>query len=85
MELIKEISPDILTVIGGPHTTFMPYETLKDAPYLDVAVMGEGEETIVDLADHSTLNNQNIADIKGIVYRDSENKNTDNRKKTTYR
>ncbi len=40
LELIKEISPDTLTVIGGPHTTFMPYETLKDAPYLDAGCNG---------------------------------------------
>jgi anaerobic magnesium-protoporphyrin IX monomethyl ester cyclase len=72
LELIKEISPDTLTVIGGPHTTFMPYETFKDAEYLDVAVMGEGEETIVELAEYATLNNQNLNDVKGIVYRDSD-------------
>ena len=71
LEQIKNISPDILTVIGGPHTTFMPYETLKDAEYLDAVVMGEGEETIVELADHSTENIGNIENIKGIVYRDS--------------
>ena len=73
LEPIKNISPDILTVIGGPHTTFMPYETLKDSENLDVVVMGEGEETIVELADHITKNNQNIDDIKGIVYRDTNN------------
>ena len=73
LEPIKNISPDILTVIGGPHTTFMPYETMKDSENLDVVVMGEGEETIVELADNLTKNNQNIDDIKGIVYRDSNN------------
>ena len=71
LELIKKNVPEVLTVIGGPHTTFMPYETLKDSEYLDVVVMGEGEETMVELTDHSIKNNQNIADIKGIVYRDS--------------
>jgi anaerobic magnesium-protoporphyrin IX monomethyl ester cyclase len=71
LELIKENLSEVLTVIGGPHTTFLPYETLKDSEYLDVVVMGEGEETIVELADLSTQNNQNINDIKGIVYRDS--------------
>jgi anaerobic magnesium-protoporphyrin IX monomethyl ester cyclase len=71
LELIKKNVPEVLTVIGGPHTTFLPYETLKDSEYLDVVVMGEGEETMVELTDHSIMNNQNIGDIKGIVYRDS--------------
>ncbi len=79
LEQIKNILPNVLTVIGGPHTTFMPYETLKDSEYLDAVVMGEGEETIVELADHKTKNNQNIDDIKGIVYRDS----SDGKLKTT--
>ncbi len=79
LEQIKKLLPDILTVIGGPHTTFMPYETLKDAEYLDVVVMGEGEETIVELADYIMKNNRPLDDIKGIVYRDS----SDGRIKTT--
>jgi anaerobic magnesium-protoporphyrin IX monomethyl ester cyclase len=79
LEQIKNILPNVLTVIGGPHTTFMPYETLKDSEYLDAVVMCEGEETIVELADHKTKNNQNIDDIKGIVYRDS----SDGKLKTT--
>ena len=74
LEKIKDILPNVLTVIGGPHTTFMPYETLKGAKDLDVVVMGEGEETIVELADYMTKNNQDINDIKGIVYRDSNGK-----------
>jgi anaerobic magnesium-protoporphyrin IX monomethyl ester cyclase len=73
LEQLKKILPDVLTVIGGPHTTFMPYETLKGSKYLDVVVMGEGEETIVELADHAAKNNRDIEDIKGIVYRDSTN------------
>ena len=73
LEQIKKILPNVLTVIGGPHTTFLPYETLKGSKYLDVVVMGEGEETIVELADHATKNYHDINDIKGIVYRDSTN------------
>ena len=73
LEKIKKISPNVLTVIGGPHTTFMPYETLKGSKYLDVVVMGEGEETIVELADHAIKNNPDINDIRGIVYRDPTN------------
>ncbi len=70
LELIKNILPESLTVIGGPHTTFMPYETLKNSDNLDVVVIGEGEETMVDLTNHATQNIEDINDVKGIVYRD---------------
>src|SRR5664280_1895149 len=75
VELIKNILPNSLTVIGGPHTTFMPSETLKSSKNLDIVVIGEGEETIVDLANHSTERIQDLEDVEGIVYRDLKNGN----------
>ena len=75
LELIKNILPESLTVIGGPHTTFMPYETSKNSDNLDVVVIGEGEETMVDLADHATQNIEDINDVNGIVYRDLKDGN----------
>ncbi|MGZ7135121.1 MAG: B12-binding domain-containing radical SAM protein, partial [Methanobacterium sp.] len=74
VELVKNILPDSLTVIGGPHTTFMPFETLKSSEALDVVVMGEGEETIVDLANHATENKE-LGEVSGIVYRDLKSGN----------
>ncbi len=82
LDHIKKVLPDSLTVIGGPHTTFMPYETLKDTENLDVVVIGEGEETMVDLTNLTTQNHENIDEVKGIVYRDLKDgklKTTQNR------
>ena len=75
VELVKNILPNSLTVMGGPHTTFMPSETLKSSKNLDVVVMGEGEETMVDLANHSTENSHGLDEVKGIVYRDLKSEN----------
>lgn len=47
---IKKLLPNILTVIGGPHATFLPIKTLRECPELDVVVIGEGEETFKELA-----------------------------------
>ncbi len=47
-ELAKEISEDIITVAGGAHPTVMPELVLSDKN-VDYIVIGEGEETIVDL------------------------------------
>jgi len=70
---IKKSFPDILTVIGGPHTTFRPIEALKEENGLDVVVIGEGEETIVEIVENYIKNMDNnyetfLGDIKGIAY-----------------
>ena len=75
VELIKNVLPDSITVIGGPHTTFMPFETLKEAENLDVVVVGEGEETLVELANQATESIPKLDEVKGIIYRDLKNGN----------
>lgn len=76
LKSIKEVLPNVLTVIGGPHTTFIPLETLKSCPSLDVAVIGEGEETMVELTDKFCDENYGkLEEVKGIVYRDPTNGN----------
>lgn len=46
----KEVDPAIVTMIGGPHPTFMYEEMLKDPSNpADFVIRGESEETLVDL------------------------------------
>ena len=40
----------ITTVIGGPHITFVPQETMERGRSVDIAVIGEGEDTMIDIA-----------------------------------
>ncbi|MGZ7043134.1 MAG: B12-binding domain-containing radical SAM protein [Methanobacterium sp.] len=69
----KSLLPNILTVIGGPHPTFMPVETLKEEDSLDTVVMGEGEETIVDVVTNFEKNGLNyLSEVRGISYRDND-------------
>ena len=75
VDLVKDLLPDSLTVLGGSHVTFMPLETLKSSENLDAVVMGEGEETIVDFANHSYHGKNDLEDVNGIVYRDLESGN----------
>jgi radical SAM superfamily enzyme YgiQ (UPF0313 family) len=42
-----------MIIAGGEHVTALPEESLRDCPALDVIVLGEGEETIVDIATRS--------------------------------
>ena len=46
---VKRLRPEAVTVVGGPHVTFCAAETLAACPALDVVVIGEGEETVVEL------------------------------------
>lgn len=40
---VKEINPNITTILGGVHVTAEPIETLRRYPDFDYAVIGEGE------------------------------------------
>ena len=70
LKYYKEESPDIFTVIGGPHVTFDAVNTLKKHPHIDMIVMGEGERTIIEIADH-LKNGKSFNDIKGISFREN--------------
>jgi anaerobic magnesium-protoporphyrin IX monomethyl ester cyclase len=46
---LKRILPNSLTIIGGPHVTVAASRTLQDFSIFDIAVIGEGELTLVEL------------------------------------
>ena len=49
---IKDIKPDIVTLIGNHFATFSADRILRKYSSIDIVVRGEAEETIVDLAKH---------------------------------
>ena len=46
---IKQAFPHTLVVLGGPHITTVPEETMERTPAVDVGVIGEGERTIQEI------------------------------------
>lgn len=46
--IIKEVNPNIITVVGGPHPTAEPDEVLAN-PFVDYIVQAEGEITFTNL------------------------------------
>ncbi len=70
LDAIKERFKNILTVIGGPHVTFMPDEALSH-PGVDVVAIGEGEETLSELID-AYEKNKDFSEVKGIVYKKND-------------
>lgn len=72
LKIIKKELTNTLTVIGGTHPTFMPNEVLNEEDSLDVVVIGEGEKTLVDIANNYIKNeNKDLSNVKGIVYKDN--------------
>jgi radical SAM superfamily enzyme YgiQ (UPF0313 family) len=76
---VKALAPHVLTVMGGPHVTFCAEDTLQTVPEIDLAVLGEGEETIVELA-RAPRTPSGWSQVRGLVYRDGTHiKSTDPR------
>lgn len=66
---IKDINPGIYGIIGGPHATAHPADALR--PGFDVAVIGEGEVTLVELLD-ALERKESLHTVSGIAYRQGE-------------
>ena len=65
---LKSARPDLPIIMGGPHATLLPSETMAIAPEVDIIVRGEGEESFVNLL--SALDdNRSLENIPGISYR----------------
>jgi len=48
LKIAKEVDPAIVTVLGGIHGTFMYPQVLKEAPWIDAIVRGEGEQVFLN-------------------------------------
>lgn len=49
-KLVKNTLSEVTVVMGGPHPTALPTETLRECDYIDIVSCGEGEETLRRLA-----------------------------------
>jgi len=70
-EDVKRLAPEILTVMGGPHVTFSARESLAACSALDAAVLGEGEQTLVELC-RAVERGQRLDSVKGLVFRSEQ-------------
>ncbi len=64
----KESFPDIPVLIGGVHCSAIPKQTLKEFPQFDIVVMGEGEETILEVMERLS-GKEKLSGIKGTAWR----------------
>lgn len=65
---IRKARPEVKLMCGGFGPSFNPPKFVKDGVF-DIAMIGEGEESIVEVSDYFTGNSErNIEDIKGIAF-----------------
>ena len=65
---IKEASPEITIIVGGPHISSMGKETIERFNQFDYAVDGEGEKILIELL-NALENKQDLLSVPGLIYR----------------
>ena len=68
VNIVKKVNGEARVVLGGPLATTLPQELLR-ASRADFVVVGEGEQTIIDLI-HAIQHGQSFTNIRGIAYKD---------------
>lgn len=68
IEAVRTWNPQVLTVLGGTHSSAQPEEVLVQTP-VDYVVLSEGEQTVVDLLDRLGRDAP-VDDLDGLAWRE---------------
>jgi len=83
-ELLKQKSPGTKLVVGGPHPSALPEDTMKNFPFIDFAFAGEAElgfPMLADILESKNCDAQALLKIPALVWRNGK-KIVVNEKKT---
>jgi radical SAM superfamily enzyme YgiQ (UPF0313 family) len=71
LETIKAEFPKKLLIVGGPHATMAGLDLVAHIEAIDLAVIGEGERTILEIAawHQAGADRRELSKIKGVMYR----------------
>lgn len=65
---LKKKCKDIFIIIGGPHISSIPEDTLSRFPQFDAGVIGEGDVTIVEML-NTLQENKDLKQVQGLIIR----------------
>lgn len=69
--IAKQINRDIFIIVGGPHVSAIPVETLLEFPGFDMGIIGEAEETLPEVI--AAVEKKRFPSVvPGTVYRQDE-------------
>lgn len=69
-QAVKKSHKDIITVVGGAHASAIPEQVLAEFKDIDIAVYGEGEETLWHIV--QAKEESDLAKVDGIAYRSGD-------------
>lgn len=69
---VKSVYTDIPIVIGGAHPSMYPLQILQNCDSIDYLIIGEGENTILSLADQIKNQTFFFKDLDGFAYREND-------------
>ena len=71
LKIIKAEFPEKLLIVGGPHATMAGLDLITHIAAIDLAVIGEGERTILEIAawHEAGADRRQLDKIKGIMFR----------------
>jgi len=67
-EEVKIVNPRVITILGGPHISAMPIQSLEENSNVDFALIGEAEERLPKFLGSITKPDE----VGGVVYRNSD-------------
>ncbi|MGD8188679.1 B12-binding domain-containing radical SAM protein [Brevibacillus ginsengisoli] len=74
---LKKVLPNVPIILGGPEVSYDTDMWLKEHPYVDAIVIGEGEVTFLELCQayevaHQTGEPVKLSDVAGIAYSEGD-------------
>lgn len=76
---VRKIDPDVIIQVGGGIMTADPMVTMQAMPDVDFGIIGEGEQTSVELID-AIARKIDVTSVNGIIYRDENGFRITNRR-----
>lgn len=69
---IYKVLPDIKIWLGGPEVSYRAEALLKQHPYLQGVMVGEGEQAFLQLMEHYITKDRALSEVQNLVYQDNE-------------
>ena len=70
-EELHKIAPQVQIWFGGPEASYDAKQLLRELSYVELVIVGEGEETFAQLLQKHLLDKERLENIVGICYREN--------------
>lgn len=68
---LRKVLPEVKIWLGGPEVSYDAKERLMTHPAIDGIMIGEGEETFLEIMDYYLAGERTLSQIQGIAFRES--------------